>query len=189
MTVGSGSARSTSRHSGTGWLPWLAMAVVALSALAVGTFGQAKPSDAERADHLAGTIRCPSCAGQSAATSDTPSSQAVRALIRDRVRAGDSDEEITDFVVNKYPGTRLDPSGSGFSALIWALPAGLVVVALAGLVLRFRDWRPGALPVSDADRSLVAEALAGSSDSGPSREPTSVAASSGSASSAASGVP
>lgn len=153
------------------------MAVVALSALAVGTFGQSKPSDAERADHLAGTIRCPSCAGQSAATSDTPSSQAVRALIADRVRAGESDEEITDYVVNRYPGTRLDPSGSGFSALIWALPAALVVVALAGLAFRFRDWRPASLPVTDADRSLVADALGGPDDGDGSLDSTAPAAS------------
>jgi cytochrome c-type biogenesis protein CcmH/NrfF len=139
------------------------MAVVVIAAFAIGTFSQPRASAAEREFNLAETIRCPSCSGQSAATSDSPSSAAIRTIIRDRVNDGQSNEEITNFVVAQYPGTRLDPSGSGFSALVWALPVGLVVIALAGLWFRFRDWRPGTLAVSDADRTLVANALAAES--------------------------
>lgn len=136
------------------------MAVVVIAALAIGTFSQPRLSDTEREFRLSETIRCPTCSGQSAATSDSPSSAAIRTIIRDRVQDGQTDEEITDFVVGQFPGTRLDPSGSGFSALVWALPVGLVVIALAALWFRFRDWRPGTLAVSDADRTLVADALA-----------------------------
>ncbi len=137
------------------------MAVVVIAALSIGTFSQPRMSDSQREFRLAETIRCPSCSGQSAATSDSPSSAAIRTIIRDRVQDGQTDEEITNFVVAQYPGTRLDPSGSGFSALVWALPVGMVVIALAALWFRFRDWRPGTLLVSDADRALVADALAG----------------------------
>ena len=144
------------------WLPWAAMAVVAVAALSIGTFGQAKPTPTERAQALAATIRCPSCRSQSAATSDTPSSQAVRALIQQRIAAGDSDEQIRDFVASRYTrAILLDPAGSGFSALVWALPVAVALIAVAGLVFRFRDWRPAALAVTDADRTLVADALAG----------------------------
>jgi cytochrome c-type biogenesis protein CcmH len=181
------SARTATRR-GPGWLPWLAMAVVVIAAFAIGTLYQPRLSNTEREFRLAETIRCPSCSGQSAATSDSPSSAAIRTIIRDRVNDGQSDEEITDFVVAQYPGTRLDPSGSGFSALVWALPVGLVVIALAGLWFRFRDWRPGTLAVTDADRTLVADAIAAqpgataappTSDTGENdraEEPTEVAA-------------
>lgn len=146
--------------TGTSWLPWAAMALVVVALLAYGTLGQPAPTDAQRAQALAGTIRCPSCNSQSANSSDTPSSQGVRELIRRRIAADDSDEEIRDFVANQYPGTSLEPPGRGFGALVWALPAAAGVIALAVLVARFRDWRPGALPVTDADRDLVADALA-----------------------------
>lgn len=154
-------AAAPRRTSGpAAWIPWLAMALVVVVTLAVGTLGQNEPSDAQRARNLAETIKCPSCQGQSAATSDTPSSQGIRVLIAERIAAGDSDEAIRDSVVTQYPGSSLDPSGSGFSGLVWAVPVVVVVAAVAGLVYRFRDWRPGVVAVTQDDRDLVARALA-----------------------------
>lgn len=158
MSGAATSARRRSPAGPVGWLPWAVLAVVVVATLAYGTFGQPAPSDGQRAQTLAATIRCPSCKSQSANSSDTPSSQGVRELIRRRIAAGDSDEEIRDFVAARYPGTLLDPPGRGFGALVWALPVVGAVIALAVLVLRFRDWRPGAFPVTDADRDLVADA-------------------------------
>lgn len=156
----SGSAK---RRGLAGWAPWIAMAIVVLGALAIGTFGQSEPTDAERAQHLAETIRCPSCRSQAVASSDTPASKAVRDLIADRIAAGDTDEEIRDYVASRFPGQDLllDPSGSGFSALVWALPVVFVIAAVAGLAFRFAGYRSAALAASDADRDLVAAALAG----------------------------
>jgi cytochrome c-type biogenesis protein CcmH len=146
------------------WAPWIALAVVVVVALGIGTFGQAEPTEAERAQNLAETIRCPSCRSQSAASSDTPSSEAVRSLIVERIDEGDSDEEIRDFVASRYGReVLLDPSGGGVSALVWALPVVMVIVAVAGLVYRFRDYRPGGASASDDDRRLVDEAMAASS--------------------------
>ncbi|WP_426573680.1 cytochrome c-type biogenesis protein [Aquihabitans sp. McL0605] len=155
-------ASSSSSSRAKPWLPWIAMAVVVLIALAVGTLGQAPPTDAERAQNVAETIRCPSCKSQSVASSDTPASQGVRALIKQRIAVGDSDEEIRDFVASRY-GRQilLDPSGSGFGTLVWALPVIFVIVAIAGLIYRFRDYRPSSRGVTQADRDLVAVALDG----------------------------
>lgn len=136
------------------------MAVVVVTALAVGTFAQSEPTPEERAQNLAETIRCPSCKSQSVASSDTPSSQGVRLLIKERIEAGDSDEQIRDFVASRYSREiLLDPSGSGFGTVVWALPVIFVIVAVAGLVVRFRDYRPGDRAVTQADRDRVAEAL------------------------------
>ena len=148
------------RSGARAWAPWIAMAVVVVIALAIGTFGQSDPTPEERAQNLAETIRCPSCKSQAVASSDTPSSQAVRLLIRERIKAGDTDEQIRDFVASRYSREiLLDPSGSGFGTLVWALPVIFVIVAVAGLVFRFRDYRPGDRTVTQADRDLVAEAL------------------------------
>lgn len=152
-----------------GWAPWIAMAVVVVAALAIGTLTQSEPTPEERAQNLAETIRCPQCKSQAVASSDTASAQAVRALIAERIEAGDSDEQIRDYVASRYSReVLLDPSGRGFGALAWALPVIVVVAALAGLVYRFRDYRPGNRSVTQADRDLVAEALDGAG--GPAEE-------------------
>ncbi len=137
------------------------MAIIVVVALAVGTFGQSEPSDAERAQQIASTIRCPSCRSQAASSSDTPSSQAVRSLIKERIAAGDTDEQIRDFVASRYGReVLLDPSGSGFGGVVWALPVVLVIVAVAGLVIRFRGYRSWRHRTPTAsDRAIVAEAL------------------------------
>lgn len=142
------------------WAPWIAMALVVVVALAIGTFSQSEPTPEQRAQSLAETIRCPSCKSQAVASSDTPSSQAVRLLIRERIAAGDSDEEIRDFVASRYSREiLLDPAGSGFGTLVWALPVAFVIIAVAALVVRFRDYRPGGRTATQADRDLVAHAL------------------------------
>ncbi|HEX2575803.1 MAG TPA: cytochrome c-type biogenesis protein CcmH [Aquihabitans sp.] len=155
----------TARSPVAGWLPWLAVLVVVLGALAVGTLGGDAPSDEERAQQLAEGIRCPQCASQSVAQSETPSAKGVKVVIADRIAAGNSDEEIRDFVASRYGrGVLLDPSGEGFGALVWGLPVAGAVVAVAALAFRFRDWRPSAGTVTQADRDLVADALAGAGD-------------------------
>ncbi len=153
---------SSSRPGLAAWAPWIAMALVVVIALAVGSLGGDPPTDAERAQNLATTIRCPACASQSVAQSETPSSKGVKVLIADRIAAGNSDEEIRDFVASRYGrDVLLDPSGKGFGALVWGLPVVVAIVAVGALVLRFRDWRPSTVAVTDADRDLVSRALVG----------------------------
>ena len=150
----------SSGRRGVGWLPWLAMAAVVMGALAVGTFTGAAPTDAERAQRLEATIRCPSCVSQSVANSETPAAKGVKRLIDERIAKGDTDEEIRDFVASRYGrGILLDPSGKGFGALVWGVPVAVAIIAVGALVLRFQDWRPGAAEVTDADRDLVADAM------------------------------
>ena len=96
---------------------------------------------------------------------------AVRALIKDRIAAGASDDEIRDYVASRYGrAILLDPPGTGFSALVWALPIVMVLVAVAALVLRFGAWSTGVLHATDADRNLVADALDGEGDAGPAED-------------------
>jgi len=145
------------------------MAVVVVALLAVGSLGGDPPTLEERAQNLEESIRCPSCARQSVANSDAPSAEAVRVLISERLEAGDSNEEIRDYVASRYPNGRqllLDPTGEGFGALVWALPVVAVIVAVAALVRRFGDWRPGELQATEEDRDLVAAALARRGEAG-----------------------
>lgn len=146
-------------------LLWGLLAVVVVSALAFGTLNQGEPSDGARARALEESIRCPQCRSQSVAQSETPSARGVKTVIRDQIAAGRTDEEIRDFVASSYGReVLLEPSGSGFSGLVWALPVVMVVVAVAALIYRFGDWKPSSRTVSSADRSLVAAALQAKGD-------------------------
>ena len=149
------------------WLPWVAMALVVAVVLGIGTLGSGEPSEEARIRRLEETIRCPQCASQAVAHSETPSARGVKVVIRERIAMGNTDEEIRDFIASRYGrDVLLEPSGTGFSAVVWALPVVVVIVAVGGLAYRFRDWRPTDLPLTDEDRARV-EAARSRSAAGP----------------------
>lgn len=132
--------------------------VVVVVALVVGSSGSDGPrTREERAQAIAGTVRCPQCEGQSVASSDAPAAVAIRQEIDRRVTAGESEEEVQAALVAAYgEGVLLNPPGSGVAGLVWALPVAGLVVAVGGLALAFRRWRPSvAGPPSEEDRRLV----------------------------------
>lgn len=146
---------------GTRRILWGLLAVVLVGLLVVGVTDKGERSADQRARDLEEQVRCPQCRSQSVAQSDTPSAKGVKVVIRDQIAAGRSDEEILDYIASTYGReVLLDPPSSGFSGLVWALPAVGVVVAVAALVVRFRGYRSDAsTKVTGADRDLVAEAL------------------------------
>lgn len=140
---------------------WAVVGVLVVGLLIVGVSDQGERTLDQRARDLEEQVRCPQCRSQSVAQSETPSARGVKVVIRDQLDAGRTDEEILDYIASSYGReVLLDPPGSGFSGLVWALPAVVAIAAVAGLVIRFRDWRPGGRSeVSGADRDLVAGAL------------------------------
>lgn len=152
---------------------WLALVVVLVGALAVGTFDDgAARSPGDRARDLAESIACPQCDGQSVADSDSDAATAIRSRIEQRIGEGASDAQIRDELADAY-GERvlLTPGRSGVSSLVWTLPVVALIVAFAGVVLAFRRWRAaGARRASDDDRALVEQvrsrAASGAGDPG-----------------------
>lgn len=142
------------------WGTWLALAVVLIGALVLGSGSDGPPTSAERSADLASQLRCPTCQGQSVLASNAPAAEAIRSDIRRRVDAGESDQEILAYIDGQFADSLLlNPPRSGLGALVWALPVVGLVVAVAGLAMAFRRWRPGPEPVvSDDDRRRVAEA-------------------------------
>lgn len=158
------------KPSGLNWL-WVTVGLLVVAMLIFGSLGGGSPSPDERARNLEKEIKCPTCPGQSVAQSEAASAKGVKTIIRDQIAAGHSDEEIRDYVAAKYNRRiLLDPQGSGFSGLVWALPIVMVIVAVGGLIYRFRDWRPGEMAPTDDDRALVEAALAPDSNAGAERE-------------------
>ena len=143
------------------WLPLAALAVALAVALAIGASrSTGTRTVAQRVQHITGQLRCPVCEGETVADSNALISRDIRADVQRRVEAGQSDRQISDYVVHQYPGTRLDPPTRGVGLLVWVLPVLALIAAASGLAFAFARWRarPG-VTVTDADRALVEEAL------------------------------
>jgi cytochrome c-type biogenesis protein CcmH len=100
------------------------------------------PRQERRAKALMETIRCLVCQGQSIADSDAEMAGDMRALIRQRIRAGESPEQIRAWLISRYGDwvSYAPPVGPA----TWPLWAAPVVLLLAGAWLarnRFKRRR------------------------------------------------
>jgi cytochrome c-type biogenesis protein CcmH len=88
----------------------------------------------ERARNLSRELRCMVCQNQSIDDSDAPLARDLRLLVRERLKAGDSDKQVMDFLTTRYGDfVLLNPPINAKTFLLWVLPAGLLV--LGGIVL------------------------------------------------------
>lgn len=148
--------------------------LVVVGALLVGSSGSGEPvSDEERVQVIAASVRCPTCRGQSVASSDAPAAASLREEIARRVEAGQGDDEVRAALVAAYgDGILLNPPATGVAGLVWVLPVAGVVLALGALAVGFRRWRPApAGPATDDDREVVARARAERHATGGTAEP------------------
>lgn len=143
---------------------WWAMGVVLLAALVVGLQPDDTPrTPEERVFAVAEGYKCPTCRSQSVADSEAPSAKAIRAEIARRLAAGQSEDEIRDYLVSRFgEEVVLTPAATGVTGLVWILPVVGVAAGTAALVLAFRRWqRRPTVSVTDEDRELVARARSG----------------------------
>ena len=142
------------------WLPWIALGAVVVVALAIVVWPNGEQSAAARAHTLETQLKCPECEGLSVADSNAPTSLAIRADIKKRIRQGQNDEEIRQAYVDRYgEQILLQPQGSGISLLVWVLPVVVLVVGALGIgFVLARNRRTPMLHASEADEQLVERA-------------------------------
>jgi cytochrome c-type biogenesis protein CcmH len=101
-------------------------------------YGEAlqRPDLEARAKRLYTEIRCPVCAGQSIGASQAQLAQDLRAEVRSRLIAGETDEEILRHLKERYgESVSFAPSLSPETALLWGLP---FILMAGGLWLVWR---------------------------------------------------
>ena len=127
-------------------LAWLIVPAIALAIIVVGLWpGDEAAADPEaRAYHLAISLKCPICAGESLAGSQTDLAKDLRTRIDDEIAAGRTDDEIIDmFVANYGEQVLLDPPSTGWGIVLWAVPLGILVAGtFAVLGLRRKNKEP-----------------------------------------------
>ena len=96
------------------------------------------PALEARARALSAGLRCLVCQNQSIDDSDAPLARDLRVLVRERLKAGDSDDEITTFVVSRYGEfVLLKPRFTPHTWLLWLATPLLFLLALGGIVYAY----------------------------------------------------
>jgi cytochrome c-type biogenesis protein CcmH len=97
------------------------------------------PALEARARDLSAGLRCLVCQNQSIDDSDAPLAKDLRVLVRERLKAGDSDKEIIEFVVARYGEfVLLKPRFTPHTWLLWLATPLVLLAALAAIVLAYR---------------------------------------------------
>jgi len=105
------------------------------------------PALEARARSLSRELRCMVCQNQSIDDSDAPLARDLRILVRERLKAGDSDGQVLDFLVARYGEfVLLRPRFSAQTALLWLSPAVVLLIGILGLALVARRRRAGTAP-------------------------------------------
>ena len=93
----------------------------------------------ERFKQLTVELRCLVCQNQNLADSDAPLAQDLRKEIHDMLMAGQGDEEIKTFMVERYGDFVLyRPPVQGNTLLLWAMPALFLFVGAIAVIVAVR---------------------------------------------------
>jgi cytochrome c-type biogenesis protein CcmH len=148
----------------------LALAAGLATLVVVAMGGHPPPSQAQQVQQIAAGLHCPICKDLSVADSPAPLAQQMRQEIAQKLRAGESANQIrAGFVAAYGDSVLMSPPRPGVAGAVYYLP---LLVLVAGLIIAFtllRRWLrapqpdpPGAGPVqlSATQRRAVAKALA-----------------------------
>jgi cytochrome c-type biogenesis protein CcmH len=142
---------------------WFVLLLVPISAVA----GQALPPAEDpalesRLRKLAEELRCLVCQNQTLADSNAPLAEDLRREIRDRMRAGMSDQAIIEFLVARYGDFVLyRPPLKPATVLLWSGPFLLLVAGGAVLYvnLKRRRLRATDIPLSAEEHRRAMQLL------------------------------
>lgn len=119
------------------------------------------PAQAARYHALTQQLRCLVCQNLAIADSDAPLAADLRQLVARQIKAGRSDDQIKQFLVERYGDWVLyDPPFQWSTLLLWLGP---FIVLFAGMLLIWRVARSRSQPGVDApalDRARLAAVLA-----------------------------
>jgi cytochrome c-type biogenesis protein CcmH len=92
-----------------------------------------------QAKALMNTLRCLVCQGQSIADSDAEMAGDMRALVRQRIQAGEKPEVVRDWLIERYGSyVSYDPPLDAATLPLWIAP---LVLLAAGILIARRSFR------------------------------------------------
>ena len=121
----------------------------------------ADPKLEARAQALSRELRCVVCQNQSIDDSDAALAKDLRVILRERIAAGDSDDQAVAFLVARYGSfVQLKPPVRGDTLALWFGPLAVLLLGGAGAVVYMRGRSPAkAAPLTAAEEADVADLL------------------------------
>jgi cytochrome c-type biogenesis protein CcmH len=125
------------------------------------------PALEARARAISRELRCMVCQNESIDDSDAPLAHDLRVLVRERLKAGDSDQQIINFLVSRYGEfVLLRPRLSWHTAALWGTPPALVLLGIIMIVVVERRRRTTSAQTTPpsltaAEEARLAEILRG----------------------------
>jgi cytochrome c-type biogenesis protein CcmH len=111
----------------------------------------ADPALEERARDISGDLRCIVCRNESIDESNAELARDLRLLVRERLVAGDTDQEVMAYVVDRYGEfVLLRPPMTGSTIALWLTAPVLLLLGLGLSVTYIRRRSKAAAPVEAA---------------------------------------
>jgi len=88
----------------------------------------------ERARNISKTLRCLVCQNQSIDESEAALAKDLRLIVRERLKLGDNDEEVINFIRERYGDfVLLDPPVNKKTIALWLSPILILIIWLIAL--------------------------------------------------------
>lgn len=141
----------------------LFLAISALPALAVNPDEMlADPALEARARAISANLRCMVCQNQNIDDSNAELAKDLRLLVRERLKKGDTDAAVYDYLVSRYGEfVLLKPRFSAHTLLLWGMPIALVVIGAASLfaLSRTRRKQRETAILTDEEKAKIADLM------------------------------
>lgn len=145
----------------------LPVAILFFSLIASPVFAVSDPAELlpdhqqeQRAEAIGHQLRCLVCQNESVEESNADLARDLRRIVRQRIVAGDSDQQVIDWMVARYGNfVRLNPPFNAMTFVLWGAP-GLALLAGGAAVFFARRRRPTPPePLTDAEQRRLADLL------------------------------
>lgn len=115
----------------------------------------ADPAKEARARDIGRDLRCLVCQNQSIFDSNAGLAKDLRVAVRERIDAGDSDQEVLDYLSTRFGDyVLLKPQVNAQTYVLWVAPFGFLLVGAIGVIgYHRRSHRPAARSLSEAEQA------------------------------------
>ena len=119
-----------------------------------------------RARAISKELRCLVCQNQSIDDSNADLAHDLRLIVRERLTAGDSDDQVKAYLVARYGDfILLDPPFKAKTLLLWSGPALVLLLGASAIVFAYRRRRVDVAPpaaLSEDEKKRLARLVDGS---------------------------
>ncbi|WP_323036616.1 cytochrome c-type biogenesis protein [Pararhodobacter sp.] len=120
----------------------------------------ADPVQEARAREITAVLRCVVCRNESVDDSNAEIARDIRLMVRERIVAGDTNEETMQYMVDRFGEyILLNPTTSGSNLVLWLAGPILLLSGLGIAALTLRRRRPTTEPLSDDEEARLARIL------------------------------